>query len=75
MSLVQSLSNEMSEIARSAFDRYFAELTRFYPAVGTNYLVEPWLGHEQTYLVSIVPPHDEEEWASLSEAMATIATD
>jgi len=75
MSLAQSLSSEMSESARSAFARYFAELTRFYPAIGTNYQVEPWLGHEQTYLVSIIPPQDEEEWADLSESMAAIATD
>ncbi len=75
MSLARSLNSELSESARSAFVRYFAELTRFYPAVETSYQVEPWLGHEQTYLVSIVPPQDEEEWADLSESMAVIATD
>jgi hypothetical protein len=75
MALAQNLSNEMDAGARAAFGRYLTELVRFYPTAGTNYHVEPWLGHEQTYLVGIVPPQDEEEWADLSEAMATIATD
>ena len=75
MSLAQSLSSGMNERGREALDRYIAELVRFYPSAVEHYRAEPWHGHEQTYLVSIVPPQDEDVWIDLSEAMSAVATD
>ncbi len=48
---------------------------RLYPIAVVHYRVEPWLGHEQTYLVSIAPPQDDDAWMDLSEAMFAIETD
>ncbi len=75
MSLAQSLSGEMSQRARDALDRYIAELVRLYPSAAEHCRVEPWHGHEQTYLVNIVPPQDEDAWMDLSEAISVVATD
>lgn len=63
------------EREKDALNRYVAELICFYPSAAGHYRVEPWCGHEQTYLVSIVPPHDEDTWMDLSEAMSAVATD
>jgi hypothetical protein len=75
MSLAQSLSGGMSQRARDTLDRYIAELVRLYPSAAEHYRVEPWHGHEHTYLVSISPPQDEDTWIDLSEAMSAVATD
>jgi hypothetical protein len=65
----------MSEREREALNRYTTELVRLYPSVAEQYRIEPWLGHEHTYLVSIAPPQDEDAWMNLSEAMSAVATD
>lgn len=65
----------MSEQTRTALDRYLAALTHLCPTATSNYHVEPWLGHEQAYLVSIVPPQPDEAWLDLNEEMAAVATD
>lgn len=75
MTLAQSLRSEMSGREREALNRYAAELMRLYPSAAGHYRVEPWLGHEHTYLVSISPPQDEDAWMDLSEAMSALATD
>jgi hypothetical protein len=75
MPLARRVNSDMSEKARKALDRYIAELVHLYPPAAGCYRVEPWFGHEQTYLVSIVPPQDEDAWVDLSEAMSTVATD
>ena len=63
------------ERARDVLDRYLTELMRLYPAAAGRYRVEPWPGHEQTCLISIAPPQDEDAWMDLSEAMSAVATD
>ncbi|MBI3797734.1 MAG: hypothetical protein HY268_12305 [Deltaproteobacteria bacterium] len=65
----------MSAKAKEALNRYVAELVYLYPSAAGHYRVEPWLGHEQTYLVSIVLPQDEDVWMDLNEAMSVVATD
>jgi len=75
MALAQSLRSEMNEREREALNRYVVELVRLYPSAAAHYRVEPWLGHERTYLISISPPQDEEAWMDLSEAMSAVATD
>jgi hypothetical protein len=75
MSLAQNFSSTMHERERDALNRYVAELGRLYPSATGYYQVEPWLGHERTYLVSIAPPQDEDVWLELSEAMSAVATD
>ena len=75
MSLAQNLNREMSDEARAALRQYVGELVRRYPEVEGQYHIDPWLGHEHTYLVSITPPQDEEAWLNLSEGMSAVATD
>ncbi len=75
MALAQSLRSEMSEREREALNRYVAELIRLYPSAAGHSRVEPWLGHEHTYLISIFPPQDEDAWMNLSEEMSAGATD
>lgn len=75
MSLAQNLNSQMNTRVKDALDRYVAELGRLYPPAASDCHVEPWLGHEQTYLVSIVPPQDADTWMNLNEAMAAMATD
>jgi hypothetical protein len=75
MALAQNFSNSMTERESDALNRYVVELVRLYPSAAEQYRVDPWLGHARTYLVSIVPPEDEEAWIALCEAMATVATD
>ena len=65
----------MHERERDALNRYVAELVRLYLSAAGHYQVEPWLGHERTYLVSIAPPQDEDVWIELGEAMSAVATD
>jgi hypothetical protein len=65
----------MNEREREALNRYVAELVRLYPSATGHYRVEPWHGHEQTYLISITPPQDEDSWIDLNEAMSEVATD
>jgi hypothetical protein len=75
MSLAQNLNPDMSDDARAALRRYVGELVHRYPEVEGQYHIDPWRGHEHTYLVSIVPPQDEEAWLNLSEGMSAVATD
>lgn len=75
MSLAQNLNREMTDEERAALRQYVGELVRRYPEVEGEYRIDPWLGHEHTYLVSIVPPQDEEAWLDLSEGMSAVATD
>lgn len=75
MSLAQNFNNTMHERERDALNRYVAELVRLYPSAAGHYRVEPWLGHERTYLVSIAPPQDEDAWIELGESMSIVATD
>ena len=75
MALAQNLHHEMSEQTQTALSHYLAELQREYPPAKKECRVEPWLGEEQSYLVCIHPPQDEERWIALSEAMAVIATE
>lgn len=75
MALARNLRRGMNEREREAFNRYVAELVRLYPPAAGHCRVEPWYGHEQTYLVSITPPQDEDAWMDLSEAMSGVATD
>jgi hypothetical protein len=75
MSLAPSLSNDESARTQNALERYLAELVRLYPPAAAHRRVEPWLGHERSYLVSIDPPPDETAWMELSEALSVIATD
>jgi hypothetical protein len=63
------------EREKDALNRYVAELIRLYPSAAGHYRVEPWCGHEHTYLVSISSPQDEDAWMDLSEAMSAVATD
>ena len=63
------------EREKDALNCYVAELIRLYPSAVGHYRAESWLGHEQTYLVSIIPPQDEDAWMNLSEEMAAVATD
>jgi len=65
----------MNEREREAFNRYVVELVRLYPPAVGHYRVEPWNGHEQTYLVSITPPQDEDAWMDLNESLSRVATD
>lgn len=65
----------MNESAANALNRYVAELVCLYPSASTHSHIEPWLGHARTYLVSIVPPQDEDAWIALNEAMSAVATD
>lgn len=64
----------MTERESDALNRYVVELVRLYPSAAEHYRVDPWFGHARTYLVSIVPPEDEEAWIALGEAMAAVAT-
>lgn len=73
MSLAQNFNN--TERERDALNRYVAELVRLYPSTAGHYRVEPWLGHERTYLVGIAPPQDEDAWIELGESMSIVATD
>lgn len=75
MSLAQNFHSSMNERESDALNRYVMELVRLYPSAAAQYRVEPWLGHERTYLVSIVPPQDEDAWIALGEAMSAVATD
>jgi hypothetical protein len=74
MALAQNLHREMSNEEQIALRQYMKELVHRYPGVDGQYHVEPWLGHEHTYLVSIRLPH-EEAWLDLSEGMSQVATD
>ena len=65
----------MNTQVSEALVQYLAELVRCYPAAAEHHRVEPWLGHDHTYLISILPPQDEESWIDLNETMAGIATD
>jgi hypothetical protein len=75
MSLARNFSSTMNERERAALNRYVVELVRLYPSAARHYRVEPWLGHEHPYFVSIIPPQDEDSWIDLGEAMSTVATD
>ena len=75
MSLAQNLNREMSDQECAALTHYVGELVRRYPGIEGQYHIDPWLGHEHTYLVSIKPPQDEEAWLDLSEGMSQVATD
>lgn len=65
----------MNERERDALNRYVLELGRLHPASAEQYRAASWPGHARTYLVSIVPPNDEDAWIALGEAMAAVATD
>ena len=75
MSLAQNLNREVSDEERAALTQYVRELVRRYPGVEGQYHIDPWHGHEHTYLVISTPPQDEDAWLSLSEGMSQVATD
>lgn len=74
MALAQDLHHEMSEQVQAALNHYLAELQRLYPLAEKHARVDPWLGSEQGYLISIPSLEDEERWIELSEAMSEVAT-
>ena len=60
---------------RSALVDYLAELEKVYPEGMKKYQVIPWPEYgEDSYLVKISPPENEEKWMSLSERMAEVGT-
>jgi hypothetical protein len=66
---------KLPQETRNALADYLAELEKVYPEGTKRYQVVSWPEYgEDSYLVKISPPADEEKWIELSERMAEVGT-
>jgi hypothetical protein len=70
-----SLSEQVPQEARNAWERYLAELEKTYPGGASHCQVIPWSEYgEGSYVVKVPMPDEETLWMKISEHMADIAT-
>ncbi len=68
-------AEKLPQETRSALAEYLIELEKFCPASTKRYQVIPWPEYgEGSYLVKILPLHNEKQWMELSERMAEVGT-
>ncbi|MGH9429683.1 MAG: hypothetical protein ACRD2L_25640 [Terriglobia bacterium] len=75
MGRAASRLNRLPQETRNALSEYLAELEKAYPEGMSKCQIVPWPEYgEGSYLVKVLPPHDEERWIQLSEQMAEVGT-